>query len=170
MGQDEHQGEPHACSVSMLLTSLALLTSLHQGLMIPSRLHFEFKEAMGSTLEVRVNPHGAASLVLSRSHRFAPETKRWTLRPSAEQWQVFRKRLDALGIWTWPQRCPNRLHILDGMQWSLDIAYTNHEIRAAGENCYPNNAGAPVPGSTPSPCFRGLLQALEALTGQSLTP
>lgn len=138
--------------------------------MQPVRLHFQLTQAMGSRIELAYVASDAGSLKLVRQHRFGPHAIEKHLSPSGSDWSQFRSSLDQLGVWSWPSVCPNSAQIEDGIQWSVDIQFQDRAMRSSGDNCYPDQGGKVVPGTSPTPSFRQLIAALEALARQSLEP
>lgn len=138
--------------------------------MQPVRLHFQLTQAMGSRIELAYVASDAGSLKLVRQHRFGPHAIEKHLSPSGSDWSQFRSSLDQLGVWSWPSVCPNSAQIEDGIQWSVDIQFQDRAMRSSGDNCYPDQGGKVVPGTSPTPSFRQLIAALEVLARQSLEP
>ena len=139
-------------------------------LMQPVHLRFQLSQAMGSRIELAYVAADGGALKLVRQHRFGPRAIEKHLSPSASDWSHFRSSLDQIGVWSWPSVCPNSSQIEDGIQWSVDIQFQDRAIRASGDNCYPDQGGKVVPGASPTPSFRQLMAALEALARQSLEP
>ncbi len=91
-------------------------------------------------------------------------SKRTTLKPTAVQWRAFRRTLDDLNVWNWQSRYFNE-RVVDGTQWSLDVAYSDRELKAHGENSYPQIDGGPNDEPRPTETFRRYLSAVQALIG-----
>ena len=83
--------------------------------------------------------------------------------PTEAQWREFRQTLDDLNVWRWHSEYEHP-GILDGMGWSLDIAYDNYEVKSSGANAYPDASGEPNFQGSPTYTFRRYLAALKRLT------
>ena len=82
--------------------------------------------------------------------------------PTEAQWREFRQTLGDLKVWQWRGEYVDP-GTVDGMGWSLDVAYDDDEVKSSGYNVYPNATGEPVGGSTST--FRRYHAALKSLTG-----
>ncbi len=91
-------------------------------------------------------------------------SKRTTVKPTAAQWRAFRGTLDDLNVWNWGSRYFNG-RVVDGTQWSLDVAYSDRELKANGENSYPQIDGSPNDEPRPTETFRRYLSAVQTLVG-----
>ena len=87
-----------------------------------------------------------------------------TLTPTAAQWREFRQTLDDLKVWQWRADYP-RQGTVDGTQWSLDIAYSDHSLTAHGDNNYPDATGKPNGRPEPTEAFNRYLAAIKKLIG-----
>ena len=88
-----------------------------------------------------------------------------TIKPTARQWREFRQTLDELKVWQWhPEYLPSG-PVMDGTQWSLDIAYRDHALKVHGDNSYPDAAGKPNGKPEPTKSFNRYLNAIEGLSG-----
>ena len=78
----------------------------------------------------------------SKSRPGQKPTEWETIKPTPEQWRELRKSLDQLNVWQWRPDYSNSL-VADGIQWSLEIEYTDHALKTKGSNSYPDDSGAP---------------------------
>ena len=67
----------------------------------------------------------------SRTERIAPTEKEWT---------IFRRKLDAIGVWDWRPDYPDP-GTCDGTQWSVEIKWGGRSLRSTGSNCSPGPGG-----------------------------
>ena len=84
--------------------------------------------------------------------------------PTVGQWDEFRRSLDSLKVWQWRLDYPNP-QICDGTQWSLDIEYSDHLLRATGDNNYPTASGRPNGKPHSTKTFESYLAAIQRLLG-----
>jgi hypothetical protein len=90
-----------------------------------------------------------------------------TVTPTATAWREFRQTLDDLRVWTWRAEYPNP-GILDGGQWSLEVAYADRTLTTHGDNSYPGARGTPNITFNPTKTFNRYLAALKMLIGASV--
>jgi len=55
--------------------------------------------------------------------------------------------------------------VVDGTQWSLDIAYADHKLHTHGDNDYPKDTGEPNRDPQPTKVFNRYLAAVQKLLG-----
>ena len=84
--------------------------------------------------------------------------------PTETQWVEFRRTLDELKVWRWRTEYPSN-GIVDGTQWSLDIAFADRGIKTHGSNSYPDDAGKSNGEPEPTEAFKRYLEAVRKLTG-----
>lgn len=99
--------------------------------------------------------------------RYAKQAYVWratsTIAPLPEAWGRFWSALDSLEIWNWRQQYDNDNHaVLEGTQWSLQLAHQGRSLRCGGSNAYPGSEG-PTYGNSSS--FAKFINALGNLTG-----
>ncbi len=87
-----------------------------------------------------------------------------TIVPSAAQWREFRAALDDLRIWEWKKEYASK-GIVDGTQWSIDIAYADRSLAAQGSNNFPDAGGQPTGDPVPTKTFQRYLAAVKNLLG-----
>jgi hypothetical protein len=87
------------------------------------------------------------------------------IKPKPEQWRAFRAALDDLEVWRWQAEYPSS-GTADGTQWLLDIAYPDHALKTYGDNNFPDDAGKPNRGMTPTKAFLRYLGAVQKLIGK----
>ena len=64
--------------------------------------------------------------------------------PTPEQWRVFRKELDRLGVWKWRADYFDPA-TYDGTQWRIEIEYADEKLKTSGSNLWPDQDGVPRP-------------------------
>lgn len=89
---------------------------------------------------------------------------RATIRPTTAQWREFRQTLDDLKAWEWHSRYRSE-GVVDGTQWSLDIAYADRELKTDGDNGYPDANREPTGKPESTETFKHYLTAVRKLTG-----
>ena len=127
--------------------------------------------AVPKRLSARVHTMGASNIVELRDgtltcttfgpRRGNPQDR--VITPTEAQWRDFRQTLDDLNVWKWHGEYDDP-GVLDGMGWSLDIAYADHDVKSSGANAYPAANGEPNSQWTPTYPFRHYLAALKRLT------
>ena len=68
----------------------------------------------------------------------ADATSSATIKPTAEQWREFRQSIDELKAWRWRPDYSDSA-IMDGTQWQLELAYSDHSLKTGGSNKYPEH-------------------------------
>lgn len=86
------------------------------------------------------------------------------INPAGEDWQVFNKALDDIGVWQWQGEYPNPGQT-DGTQWFLEIEWNGRRIKSFGDNNFPIADGDPENESDISPTFENFLGAVRKLIG-----
>lgn len=84
--------------------------------------------------------------------------------PTPAQWREFRQILDDINVWQWHSGYRSD-GVVDGTQWSLDIAYADHAVKTHGDNNYPYITGKPNGQPYPTQAFNRYLAAIKKLTG-----
>jgi hypothetical protein len=84
--------------------------------------------------------------------------------PTAAQWREFRQTLDELNVWQWRAEYPSG-GTADGTQWSLELAWDGHALKAHGDNSYPDPGGKPNGKPQPTKAFVRYLAAVKKLIG-----
>ena len=84
-----------------------------------------------------------------------------SISPSKQKWKNFKKKLDAIDVWSWKNEY-NNPNVLDGTQWELEIDYGDQKIKSYGSNLYPGTADLDM---DVTPEFKALLHALGLLLG-----
>lgn len=136
--------------------------------LIPERLSISIGGHFGPSYSVEVKNN---SLTYSHSkpvQQFPPEwdSESETIRPTEDQWQVFRKRLDELNVWHWE---PEYFEpVCDGTGWTAEIVYSDKVVRSHGSNCFPGPIGEPVSivDRTDGDTFDRFCRAVSALVGK----
>ena len=80
--------------------------------------------------------------------------------PTPKRWQAFWRKLEALGVWDWPEECEADMRATDGTSWSIHLEYSGRVLRSGGSNAYPGTRDL-----EPSPEFRKYLAAVRSLLG-----
>ena len=101
------------------------------------------------------------SKVLYKNNLSFSPSKTRTFRPSGENWLLFWKKINDLGVWGWEENYHNPC--LDGTCWSLSIEHEDKSISSTGGNAYPG-----VKGTSYGKVFPNFLQAIENLVGEEL--
>ena len=84
------------------------------------------------------------------------------LRQQLRHEKMIRQTLDDLKVWQWHADYPDN-GTKDGEQWSIDVAYADHAIKAHGDNNYPDATGNGTPNRTET--FNRYLDAVKKLIG-----
>jgi hypothetical protein len=87
-----------------------------------------------------------------------------TITPSPDQWRQFRQALDAIKVWQWRANYPNP-GVADGMDWLIDVTYSDRTLHAEGNNNYPDDNGRAVNEARQTKAFERLLSAVQSLLG-----
>ena len=129
---------------------------------VPKRLSAYVGGYMGVSYSVELHKDTLTYTTFDDGHT-NPEHA--TITPSAAQWSEFRRTLYDLKLWQWRNEYPNT-DILDGTQWSLDIAYADHALKTHGDNSYPDAHGKPNGKPNSTKVFNRYLASVEKLTGK----
>ncbi len=116
---------------------------------------------MGESYQVQLHDGLLIHTVFSRGRS---SEKRSTINPTPEQWREFRQTLDSLKVWHWRSSYPTN-GVMDGTQWSLDLAFKDQSIKTQGSNNYPGRDGKPNGKPELTKSFRQFLDAIKKLTG-----
>jgi len=127
---------------------------------VPRKLKARIGGMMGSTYHVDL-ADGVLTYSASRGRKDGDPVR---ITPTADQWREFRSSLDALNAWHWDADYMNRT-AKDGTQWSLEIEYADHSLKASGSNSYPDDAGKANGKPETTNAFKRYLAALEKLLG-----
>ncbi len=127
---------------------------------IPERFHARIGGFNGATYEVQLEDR---SLDYGKS-RGGQKSEHSRVRPTIEQWTEFRRELDAIEIWRWRARYVNP-GVVDGTQWSLDVAFHDRAIKTQGSNEYPGTKPDSPGLPSASEAFRRYLKAVQRLVG-----
>jgi hypothetical protein len=96
-----------------------------------------------------VESDGALLVYTSSEDGMATERR---ITPTAQEWAKFGRTLEAADVWRWhPAYRPDSL-IVDGTQWSLELADGKRELHSEGDNAEPAT-------------FKAFLRALRKLLG-----
>ncbi len=117
---------------------LASVRSAEDAASAPTKFKASIGGFMGSSYQVDLRADGA--LDYWASGRGEGMAEHVTIRPTAADWRAFRATLDALGVWKWQPEYLNE-SVMDGTQWSLEIAFTDHVMASHGSNKYPADFG-----------------------------
>jgi hypothetical protein len=127
---------------------------------VPQRFHSRIGGFLGFTYELELRD---GSLDYRKSGR-GQKSEHVRVRPTMDQWTEFRRELDALDVWRWRAQYVNP-GVVDGTQWSLDVAYHDRAIKTQGSNEYPgttpDSSGVP----SASEAFTRYLKAVQRLVG-----
>jgi hypothetical protein len=116
---------------------------------------------MGSSYSVELHDGTFTYTTFGKGH---VNPKQKTVIPTEVQWREFRPTLDDLGIWQWNTDYPSN-GVVDGTQWSLDIAYADHALHRHGDNNYPDDTGKPNRDPQSTKAFNRYLAAVQKLLG-----
>ena len=125
----------------------------------PRRLSAVIGGFLGKTYRVELEGEKLIYTVLNPGNRVAA---RETITPKPAQWTEFWRTLDEIGVWRWHSEYLNPA-VLDGTQWSLDLAEAGHAVKAHGSNTYPEADARPSRDATPTKTFNHYLAALRTL-------
>jgi hypothetical protein len=126
---------------------------------IPQRFHTRIGGFLGFTYELQLRD---GSLDYRKSGG-GQNSEHSSVRPTVEQWTEFRRELDAIEIWRWRAQYSNP-RVVDGTQWSLDVAYHDRAIKSQGSNEYPGSTPGDG-GPSASEVFTRYLKAVQRLVG-----
>ena len=82
--------------------------------------------------------------------------------PTPAQWEHFWRELSAIDFWEWAAEYPPEAEILDGMCWSVEVAFAGHSLISQGDNAYPGGRDFSYANTSE---FYLFLSALARLTG-----
>jgi hypothetical protein len=130
-------------------------------LQVPKRFTASIGGFLGSSYKVELRD---GTLAYTSSGPGRTNLKQKTITPTATQWREFQRALDDLKVWEWRKEYPNR-GIMDGTQWSLDIAFEDRPLQTHGDNCYPDDGGKPNRNPELTKSFIAYLAAIQKLLG-----
>ncbi len=84
------------------------------------------------------------------------------LTPTDQQWREFKAQIDQIGVWDWEKEY-NNPNVLDGTQWSLEIAYDEQRIQSCGSNRFPGASTGDWDDWSETSEFKALKGALQQL-------
>ncbi len=116
---------------------------------------------MGGSYKVELQG-GAVTYTTFGAGRRNPKSTKIT--PTAAEWREFRNALDEVKVWRWRAEYMDR-RVMDGTQWSLDVAFADRAVKARGSNSYPGADGRPNGRPEPTASFTRYLSAVERLIG-----
>ncbi|MDX1673130.1 MAG: hypothetical protein R3211_12395, partial [Balneolaceae bacterium] len=87
----------------------------------------------GSDTSILVLRDGALHYASGKMFELPPKGE--VITPSEEAWKMFREELDQIDIWNWQETYSSE--ILDGLQWTVEIAYEDNQILTGGINAFP---------------------------------
>lgn len=153
----------HSLTRSVILLLLALSTALSapEPSAIPQHFRASLGGFMGESYQVQLQDGALIYTVFARGRS---SEKRTTINPTPEQWREFRQALDKLKVWHWRDSYPTN-GVMDGTQWSLDIAFGDQSIKTQGSNNYPERDGKPNGAPEFTESFKQYLDAIKKLTG-----
>jgi len=128
---------------------------------MPQRFSAHIGGLMGASYSVELHDGLLTYTIFGKGHI---NLKQETITPTEAQWREFRQTLDDLRIWQWRTDYPTN-GVVDGTQWSLDIAYTDHILHTHGDNNYPDHTGKPNGEPEPTKAFNQYLVAIQKLLG-----
>lgn len=102
--------------------------------MIPSVLEVSIGGYMGPSFRISLDHQEILYSSFTAGFELAREA---IITPSDEHWFEFLKTIDHIGVWNWKSEYRNRLEIIDGTQWKLEIQYGDKQISVHGDNAYP---------------------------------
>ncbi len=130
---------------------------------VPDRFSASIGGFMGESYSVEFRD-GTLTHTMTGLHYSSPEHT--PIRPTEAQWREFRRALDALNVWQWPDDYPNP-GVLDGSLWSFDISYSDRAVTTHGDNNYPDANGKPTNDPDPTKTFNRFLRTIRKLTGRN---
>jgi hypothetical protein len=149
------------CPVTLFLLFAAPVMGADEQSQVPTRFTARIGGFLSASYSVELRD---AALLYTSSERGQRNQKHATLTPTAAEWRAFRQTLDDLKVWQWRADYP-RQGTVDGTQWSLDIAYSDHSLTARGDNNYPDAAGKPSGRPDSTEAFNRYLAAIKKLIG-----
>ncbi len=148
-------------SLTLLLLGPSVGVAAPNPSAVPQRFSVFIGGFMGESFQLQLKDGALIYTVLSRAQS---SEKRSLIRPTLEQWREFRQTLDRLRVWKWRPDYPNA-GVMDGTQWSLEIAFEDRAIQTRGSNNYPACGGQPADQLEPTGCFKEYLDAIKKLIG-----
>jgi hypothetical protein len=128
---------------------------------IPQRFSVHIGGFLGASYSVERHGGALTYTIFEKGHM---NPKQETITPTQAQWREFRETLDDLGIWQWRTEYPTN-GVVDGTQWSLDVAYADHALHTHGDNNYPDHTGKPNGKPESTKAFNKYLIAVQKLLG-----
>ena len=151
-------------TLNMWIVAAALLCSRSlvagETTAIPQRFHTRIGGFMGHTYEVRLQDGCLQYETFGRGQKSEPAR----VCPTIEQWREFRRELDAIGVSRWHAQYSNP-QVVDGTQWSLDLAYSDQAVKTQGSNRYPGLTPESDGVASASKAFTRYLKAVQRLLG-----
>jgi len=147
--------------VSALFFACLLRTAVAADLLPPQQFEFYYG---GVWFGVSVQLQDGEKLVFEQLLR---GRERVLIKPSAEAWARFRRRLDQLDVWSWKEGYPNEA-VLDGAQWGIRLRYKDRTLDVSGSNAYPLPGGASNNYPEPTAHFKAFLGSVQDLIGREL--
>jgi hypothetical protein len=136
---------------------------------LPERLRISIGGYFGSCYEVALEK---GRLIYTHwppreSSSQEPEPQSEEIRPSAKQWQTFRRALDRLSAWCWQGNYSDPA-VCDGTGWSAEIVYSDRSLVSSGDNCFPGRDGRAisVTGDERDNTFEKFSRAVARLVGR----
>ena len=149
---------------SLVVLFLVLATSARpvgEPSVVPVHLIARIGGFLGSSYSVELK---GGSLTYTASGRGQTNVRHMTITPTDAAWREFRQTLDELKVWQWQNDYP-RGGVVDGTQWSFEIAYSDRALKSQGDNNYPDAAGKPTGKPEFTPVFNRYLDAIKRLIG-----
>lgn len=130
----------------------------------PGAIPRKFAARIGGMLSITFEVKFLDGVLVYSTERARKTSDPVKITPTADQWREFRAALDDLKVWKWEADYINR-KVHDGTQWSLEIEYPDHLIKASGSNSYPEDDGRSNGQPQMTPAFGRYLAAVEKLLG-----
>jgi hypothetical protein len=128
---------------------------------IPQQFHTRIGGFMGHTYEIHLQDGCLQYETFGRGKK----SDRARVCPTIEQWNEFRRELDAIGVWRWRAQYSNP-QVADGTQWSLEVVYPDRTVKTEGSNNYPGPAPDSDGVPSGSKAFARYLKAVQRLLGE----
>lgn len=148
-------------SALLCLLATAITATAAESTAMPTHFRAAIGGFLGTSYRVELRD---GVLDCTTTGRGDQKPKHTTMKPSEAQWVAFRRELDAVNVWRWHASYPTH-GVMDGTQWSLEVAFPDRTIKAEGSNNYPDAAGEPNGKPEPTAAFNRYLGAVRALTG-----
>lgn len=142
----------------MLFCLFSAVPGASEGTSAPERFRARIGGFMGFTYEIVLKNDYIEYARLAGGQK----PLRARIHPTVEQWRAFRAELDAIGVWQWRAEYSD-WGVVDGTQWSLDVAYLDRAIKTLGSNDYPGARADPSGGPARSKTFTRYLKAVQRL-------